>query len=196
LSQEIAELSEEIVVESALYSLMRFRPGSVGRMNLPVRFDILLVDDSPTDAEVFKLALKEVSPRVNLYWVASGQEALDFVQEQGRFAAIGPVKLIILDVQLPRIDGFEVLLRIRQGLNRRRLPIIFFSTSKSKQDVNRAYSLGANAYFTKPMSLEQYMEKTRIIVQHWLDFAELPESENSADSAAPTRGPEGPPSSS
>lgn len=154
-------------------------------MSLPVRFDILLVDDSPTDAEVFELSLKEVSPRVTLYWVATGQEALDFVQEQGRFAGIGPVKLIILDIQLPRIDGFEVLSRIRQELNRRRIPIIFLSSSKAKQDVNRAYSLGANAYFTKPLSLEQYMEKIRIIVEHWLDFAELPDAENSGPPVRP-----------
>lgn len=171
---------------------MPFQRGSLGSMNIPVRFDILLVDDSPTDAEVFKIALGEVSPRVTLYWVATGQEALDFVQEQGRFVGIGPAKLVIIDVQLPRMDGFETVTRIRQELNWRRIPIIFLSSSKSKQDVNRAYSLGANAYFTKPMSLEQYMEKIRIIVQHWLDFAELPEAENGSRSVAPARSPDSP----
>ena len=164
--------------ESISHPNMRFKRDSIGGASLPVRFDILLVEDSPTDAEVFELALREVSPRVNLYWVASGAEALDFVQERGRFVGLGPVKLIVVDVQLPRMDGFEIITRLRQQLNVRRVPVIFFSTSKSKQDVNRAYSLGANAYFAKPLSLEQYMEKIRIIVQHWLDFAELPEPES------------------
>ncbi|HEX4807898.1 MAG TPA: response regulator [Bryobacteraceae bacterium] len=141
-----------------------------------VDFQILLVDDNPADAHIFEVALKDASTRVMLYWVASAREALDFLHQRGRFLDIGPTRIVVLDLNLPRIDGFGVLEQIKANPATRQTPVIIFTSSTAPEDVNKAYALGANAYFTKPMTLDSYVNKLRILVQHWLDLAELPSS--------------------
>ncbi len=143
---------------------------------LSSEFQILLVDDSNADASIFQLAVAEASARVKLYWVASGEEALEFVHSRGRFEGLLPPKIMVLDLNMPGPTGFDVLKAVRADAKTRHLPIIVFSTSSAQKDVNLAYELGANAYFAKPMSLETYISKVRIIIQHWLDLALLPVS--------------------
>jgi CheY-like chemotaxis protein len=138
------------------------------------RFDILLVDDSPADAKIFQESLMEVSARVRVYWVGTGEEALEFLHQQGRFRSIGPVKMVLLDLNMPGLDGIETLRCIKSNPALKRLPVIVFSSSRASQEVDKAYSLGANSFFSKPLSLESYVQKARILVQHWLDYAELP----------------------
>lgn len=138
------------------------------------RFDILLVDDSPADAKIFQEALLEASARASVYWVASGEEALEFITQQGRFQGVGPVKLIVLDLNMPGMDGIEILRRMKMNPTVSRLPVVLLSSSRSPEEVDLAYSLGANVYFSKPLSLENYIQKIKVMVQHWLDFAELP----------------------
>jgi two-component system response regulator len=144
---------------------------------LSSEFQILLVDDSNADASIFEVALAEASTRVKLYWVASGEEALEFVHAKGRFEGILPPKIMVLDLNMPGATGFEVLKAVRADARTRHLPVVVFSTSSAQKDVNMAYALGANAYFAKPMSLEMYISKVRIIIQHWLDLALLPSPE-------------------
>ncbi len=141
---------------------------------LTSEFQILLVDDSNADASIFEMALAEASTRVKLYWVASGDEALEFVHGKGRFEGILPPKIVVLDLNMPGATGFEVLKAVRADPKTRHLPVVVFSTSSAQKDVNMAYALGANAYFAKPMSLEMYISKVRVIIQHWLDLALLP----------------------
>jgi chemotaxis family two-component system response regulator Rcp1 len=138
------------------------------------RFDILLIDDSPADAKIFQEALLEASARASAYWVASGEEALEFITQQGRFEGVGPVKLIVLDLNMPGMDGIEILRRMKMNPTISRLPVVLLSSSRSPEEVDLAYSLGANAYFSKPLSLENYIQKVKVMVQHWLDLAELP----------------------
>jgi len=147
---------------------------SVNSIHQIDRFDILLVDDSPADAKLFQESLVEVSSRVRVYWVGSGEEAIEFLNQQGRFIAIGPVKLVLLDLNMPGMDGIETLRRVKINPVVNRVPVVVFSSSRAPQEVDRAYSLGANAFFSKPLSLESYVQKARILVQHWLDCAELP----------------------
>jgi CheY-like chemotaxis protein len=142
--------------------------------NQESRFDILLVDDSPADAKIFQESLLEVSARVRVYWVGGGEEALDFLNQQGRFRGIGPVKMVVLDLNMPGLDGIETLRRIKMNPAMSRIPVVVFSSSRAPQEVDRAYSLGANAFFSKPLSLENYVQKAGILVRHWLDYAELP----------------------
>jgi CheY-like chemotaxis protein len=142
--------------------------------NQESRFDILLVDDSPADAKIFQEALLEVSARVRLYWVGTGEEALDFLTQQGRFRGIGPVKMVVLDLNMPGLDGIETLRRIKMNPSISRIPAVVFSSSRAPQEVDRAYATGANAFFSKPLSLENYVQKAGILVRHWLDYAELP----------------------
>lgn len=137
-------------------------------------FQILLVDDNPADAHIFEAALKDASTRVMLYWVASAKEAVDFLLQRGRFFDIGPTRIVVLDLNLPKVDGFGVLEEIKSNPATRQTPVIIFTSSTAREDVDRAYDLGANAYFSKPMTLDSYVNKLRILVQHWLDLAELP----------------------
>ena len=136
--------------------------------------DILLVDDSPADAKIFQESLVEVAARVRVFWVSSGEEALDFLNERKRFIGQGPVKLVVLDLNMPGLDGIETLRQIKTNVATRRVPVVVFSSSRSSDEVDLAYSLGANAYFSKPLSLENYVQKARVLIQHWLDYAELP----------------------
>ena len=139
-------------------------------------FQILLVDDNEADASIFAAALLEASTRVRSYWVATGEEALDFVKRRGRFQNILPAKIIVLDLNLPGWSGFDVLKAVRADSQSGHIPVIVFSTSSQPKDVNLAYALGANAYMVKPMSLEMYITKVRMIVQYWLDCSLLPAS--------------------
>lgn len=138
------------------------------------QFDILLVDDSPSDAKIFQAALEEAATRATVYWVASGEEALDFLNRQGRFSAAKPVKLVVLDVNMPGVDGLETLRRIKSAVTTNHVPVVLFSSAKALNTVDLAYALGANAYFSKPLSLESYIVKIRTLVEHWLVQAELP----------------------
>ncbi len=145
-------------------------------------FHILLVDDSQADADVFETALKQASARARVYWVATGEEALDFLRQRGRFAGVGPVQIVILDLHLPGQDGLTILRAIKSDPDLSRKPVIMLTSSTSQDEIDLAYSLGANAYFRKPMSLESYMEVVDILTQHWLDLAQLPSAGRPLDS--------------
>ena len=138
------------------------------------RYQILLVDDNPSDSHLFQTALQEASSRVKLYWVASGEEALEYVEQQGRFQGVGEVDIVVLDLSLPGMDGFEVLRRLRKSDACRYKPVIVMSGSKAIRDINHAYSLGANSYIVKSMSFESYAESVSLLVRYWLDTVQLP----------------------
>jgi CheY-like chemotaxis protein len=138
------------------------------------RFQILLVDDNPSDSHLFQAALQQTSSRVKVYWVASGEEALEYVERQGRFQGVGEVDIVVLDLSLPGMDGFEVLRCLRKTDAGRYKPIVVMSGSKAVRDVNLAYSLGANSYIVKSMSFESYAESISLLVRYWLDTVQLP----------------------
>lgn len=145
-------------------------------MSVPAssQFDILLVDDNAADAKLFQAALLESASRASAYWVSSGEEALEFLYQKGRFVQASPVKLVILDLNMPGMDGIETLRRIKTSSYMHRIPVVLLSSARNIATVDLAYSLGANAFFSKPLSLDHYIAKVRILVEHWLDFAELP----------------------
>ncbi|HMF77004.1 MAG TPA: response regulator [Bryobacteraceae bacterium] len=138
------------------------------------RFQILLVDDSASDSHLFQTALQEASARVKLYWVASGEEALEYVEGQGRFQGMGEVDVVVLDLNMQGMDGFEVLQRLRKTDACRYKPIVVLSSSKAARDIRLAYSLGANSYIVKSMSFERYVESVSLLVRYWFDTVELP----------------------
>lgn len=138
------------------------------------KFDILLVDDSAADAQIFRSALEEGKIRALVYWVATGHEALEFLRKSGRFHDVGHPNVVLLDVNLPGENGFNILRSIKTDADLNRTPVLMFSTSSTQQDVDLAYSLGANSYFKKPHSLEAYVDFVRTIVRYWLDLARLP----------------------
>lgn len=138
----------------------------------PQRFNILLVDDSEADARLFELALREVAPRVTLYWVATGDEALEAVQGGDRFKDVLGIDIVVLDLNMPKMGGFQVLEKLKASNTL--VPVIVLSSSRSVNDVERAYQMGANSYLVKPMTIEGLHDLVRGISRYWLELAKLP----------------------
>jgi chemotaxis family two-component system response regulator Rcp1 len=138
------------------------------------RFPILLIEDSEPDAQIFETALKQASARAQVYWVATAKEGLEFLRREGRFRDVGPAQLVVLDLHLGGENGFDALRQIKSDPELCRTPVVMLTSSTNQDDVDLAYSLGTNAYFKKPMTLEAYIEQVRVIVHHWLDLALLP----------------------
>jgi two-component system response regulator len=141
------------------------------------RHVILVAEDSPEDWELIEWAFDECRDQVEVRCVRDGREALDYVFREGRFveAESSPrPSLILLDLKLPRVDGFEVLERIRSAPQVRTIPVVVFSGSDDEVDVRRAYEAGANSYVTKPESMEGYRSVIRILEAYWLRKVEMP----------------------
>src|SRR4051812_79942 len=117
-------------------------------------FQILLVDDNAADAKLFEEALRQAGTRVKLYWVATVEEAFEYLHGKGRFEGFGPVSLVVSDLSLPATDGFQFLSKLKKDPAVCAIPVVIFSSSRSPQDVQRSYQLGANSYVVKPMTLE------------------------------------------
>lgn len=135
--------------------------------------EILLVEDSPTDVLLAKEALECSSIVNNLHTVRDGVEALAFLHSEGRYQAVPRPDLILLDLNLPRKDGREVLAEIKNDDVLKRIPVVVLTTSKSEADVKKAYSLHANCYIVKPVNLDQFLEVVASIERFWFSVATL-----------------------
>jgi CheY-like chemotaxis protein len=136
--------------------------------------EILLVEDNPGDARLTQEAFKESRVRNRLRHVLDGSEALAYLRRQGAYAKAPRPHLILLDLNLPRLDGRQVLAEIKADEHLRRIPVIILTTSEAEDDVLRAYSLNANCYVTKPMQLEEFLRVVRLIEDFWLTIVKLP----------------------
>jgi chemotaxis family two-component system response regulator Rcp1 len=138
--------------------------------------DILLVEDSPSDTDLTVEALGAGKVANRLSIVEDGVQAMEFLRRQGRFANAPRPDLILLDLNLPRKDGREVLAEVKADPTLRHIPIVVLTTSQAEQDVLRAYSLHANCYVTKPVDFRQFIEVIRSIEDFWLTIVKLPET--------------------
>ncbi len=138
--------------------------------------DILLVEDSPADVRLTQEALKEAKVLNELHVVHDGVEAMAFLRKQGKYAPAPDPDLVLLDLNLPKKDGREVLAEIKEDDNLKRIPVVVITTSGAEEDVVRSYSLHANAYVTKPVDLKQFLEVIRSIERFWLAVVTLPPS--------------------
>jgi two-component system, chemotaxis family, response regulator Rcp1 len=136
--------------------------------------EILLVEDNPGDVRLTIEALKEGKVRNSLSVARDGVEALAFLRRQGSFAGARCPDLILLDLNLPKKDGREVLAEIKEDPALRRIPVVVLSTSKAEEDILRTYDLHANCYITKPVDLEQFIAVVRSIDDFWLTVVRLP----------------------
>lgn len=136
--------------------------------------EILLVEDNPGDVRLTIEALKEGKVRNNLSVAKDGVEALAFLRREGSFAEATRPDLILLDLNLPRKDGREVLAEIKEDAVLRRIPVVVLTTSKAEEDILRTYDLHANCYITKPVDLEQFISVVRSIDDFWLSVVRLP----------------------
>ena len=138
---------------------------------------VLLVEDNPGDVRLTKEALKEGKLLNQLTVVGDGVEALSFLRKEGRYADALQPELILLDLNLPKKDGREVLAEIKADPNLRRIPVVVLTTSSSEEDILKIYDLHANCYITKPVDLEQFMGVVKSIEDFWVSVVKLPSYE-------------------
>jgi CheY-like chemotaxis protein len=136
--------------------------------------EILLVEDNPGDVRLTVEALKEAKVRNTLHVVQDGVEALAFLRHEGEHAEAPQPDLILLDLNLPKMDGREVLARIKGDPQLRRIPVVILTVSQAEEDILRTYDLHANCYITKPVDLDQFLKVVRSIEDFWLTIVKLP----------------------
>ncbi len=137
--------------------------------------DILLVEDNPGDVRLTREALKDGKVANTLHVVEDGEQALAFLQKKGAFADAVRPDLILLDLNLPKIDGREVLREIKNDDDLKRIPVVILTTSSAEEDVFRTYSNYANCYITKPIGFDQFISVVKSIEDFWLSIVKLPD---------------------
>ena len=136
--------------------------------------EILLVEDNPGDARLAKEALRESSIKNNLYMVDDGEKALDFLYKRGNFKSAPHPDLVLLDLNLPRISGHQILAIIKAEDTLRKIPVVVLTMSSSQKDIEESYNLNANCYVTKPLDLNEFIEVFERIQNFWLRTVKLP----------------------
>ncbi len=150
--------------------------------------EILLVEDSPSDTELTVEALREAKVANHLSIVEDGEKASQFLRRLGPFADAPRPDLIMLDLNLPRKDGREVLAEIKADDDLKTIPVVVLTTSRAEQDILRAYQLNANCYITKPVDFEQFLNVVRSIESFWLFVVSLPPVRLAPEALAPHSG--------
>jgi two-component system, chemotaxis family, response regulator Rcp1 len=136
--------------------------------------DILLVEDSPSDASLTIHSFKNSPQPYQIHWVEDGETAMAFIQQQGDYAQSPQPDLILLDLNLPGMHGREVLKAIKANLQYRHIPVIVFTTSEQESDIRLAYELDANCYLAKPTDLQRFARVIQLVNDFWLTTAKLP----------------------
>jgi len=136
--------------------------------------EILLVEDNPGDVRLTQEAVREAKIRNTLNVVNDGEQAIAYVRRQGEYAERPRPDLILLDLNLPRKDGREVLQDLKSDPDLHRIPVVVLTSSEAEQDILSTYDLYANAYVTKPVDLEQFMHVVSSIQDFWLNIVKLP----------------------
>jgi CheY-like chemotaxis protein len=135
--------------------------------------EILLVEDNPGDVRLTLEAVKEAKMRNNISVAIDGVEALAFLRHEGKYAEAPHPDLILLDLNLPRLDGREVLSEIKKDPKLRRIPVVVLTTSTAEQDILKSYDLHANCYITKPVDIDQFFHVVQSIESFWFTIVRL-----------------------
>jgi chemotaxis family two-component system response regulator Rcp1 len=136
--------------------------------------EILLVEDNPGDVRLTREALREGKVYNNLHWAKDGVEALEFLRREGKHSAAPRPDIILLDLNLPKKDGREVLSSIKNDDRLKQIPVVILTTSEAEEDVLRSYELHANCYITKPVDLDKFIVVVQSIDRFWLTVVTLP----------------------
>ena len=139
--------------------------------------EILLVEDNPGDVRLTREALKEGKVLNNLHVVEDGVEAMAFLHREGKYADAPRPDVILLDLNLPRKDGREVLAEVKADHDLRRIPVVVLTVSNANEDILETYDLHANCYITKPIDLDQFIKVVKAIEDFWLTIVKLPPNE-------------------
>lgn len=135
---------------------------------------ILMVEDNPGDVRLTQETLKEGKVHNTMHVVWDGEEAMTFLRRKGKYADAPRPDIILLDLNLPKKDGREVLAEIKEDPSLKRIPVVILTTSRAEEDILRSYELHANCYITKPVGLEQFLEVVKRINGFWLEVVTLP----------------------
>ncbi len=140
--------------------------------------DVLLVEDNPNDAELAIRGLNKNNLVNNLLHVKDGEEALDFIFATGKFAGKRDVshfpKVVLLDIQMPKVNGIEVLRKIKSDPSTKSIPVVVLTSSKEDPDIEKCYQLGANSYIVKPVNFEAFAEAIKNLGFYWLFLNQPP----------------------
>jgi len=136
--------------------------------------NILLVEDNPGDVRLTEEAFKDGKLRTNLFVAEDGVEAMAFLRRQGKYAQVPRPDLVLLDLNLPKKSGREVLAEIKADEELKSIPVVMLTISKAEEDILRAYNLHVNCYITKPIDLDRFMEVVKTIEDFWLTIVKLP----------------------
>jgi CheY-like chemotaxis protein len=140
----------------------------------PKIIDILLVEDSPADVLIAREALAEAKLINHIHVAEDGVEALDFLYKRGKFASAPRPDLILLDLNLPRKNGREVLAEIKADENLKSIPVVVLTTSSAEEDILKSYNLHANCYVVKPVEFDSFVKAVQSIQQFWFSIVSLP----------------------
>jgi DNA-binding response OmpR family regulator len=135
--------------------------------------EILLVEDNPGDVRLVREALQEAKMRNSMSVAGDGVEALAFLRKEGQYTNAPVPGLVLLDLNLPRKNGFEVLQEIKSDAKLMHIPVVVLTTSEAEQDIVKSYNLHANAYVTKPVDLNQFLAVVKAIEGFWLEIVKL-----------------------
>jgi CheY-like chemotaxis protein len=148
---------------------------------MPNRLKLLVAEDSEEDVFLLERALRRTGVAINARFVTDGQEAVDYLEGLGQFSdrqAYPMPAVIMLDLKMPRFNGFDVLNWVKAQPEHRRTPVIIFSSSDDRRDVDRAYELGASCYLTKPGPEGDIVELLRVLDTFWRKYVKLPDGRN------------------
>ena len=148
------------------------------RIGNKTRMEVLLVEDSPGDVRLTQEAFHEANPNVHLHIACDGVEAMAFLKKEGQYADAPRPDLVLLDLNLPRMDGREVLLHIKADESLKAIPTAILTTSVAEADVAISYRRQANCYLTKPVQLEEFENLVKSINDFWLTKVELPPNDD------------------
>jgi two-component system, chemotaxis family, response regulator Rcp1 len=137
-------------------------------------FEVLLVEDNPGDVRLTREALKDAKVHINLHVASDGVEAMAFLNREGKYAEVPRPEMILLDLNLPRKDGRQVLEEIKATPALMTIPIVILTTSESEEDILRSYRLHANCYISKPVDLDGFLKVVKSIDNFWLSIVKLP----------------------
>jgi len=137
---------------------------------------ILLVEDDPADIELTQYTIKKSKVLVDLHAVGDGVEALAFLRQEGKFGNAPRPDLILLDLNMPRMDGRTFLTEMRMDDNLKAIPVVILTTSQAEEDVVKSYRLGANCYITKPVGLDEFTKVVSAIQDFWFTIVRLPDN--------------------
>jgi chemotaxis family two-component system response regulator Rcp1 len=168
-----------LVLEPPDMTIIEFQPVfRKTRARERIYMEILLIDDNPADVRMVRDGLIEALPDAQLSIAADGVEAMRFLRREGRHARAPRPDLIILDLRLPKKSGFDVLFEIKQDSTLANIPVVVQSSSEAPIDIQRAYSLHANCYISKPAGFDEFSRTMRVLAEFWVTVAKLPSGAN------------------